>query len=161
MTAATNIGETTMSLEITEIETSFPQAIPNKISLLPSDFDCAPSSGRYHSNSLSFFKHSGAALCLSFLNEPTTLLEQRSGEWFAPAMLITSQFMASHPNVVSIACNLVSSYIYDIFKGTKQPKVRMTVLCEKRGTSKIVRIDYAGDVEGLGTVQAAIEKALK
>lgn len=150
-----------MSLEITEIEISFPQTVSNKILLLPSDFDSNPSSGCYHSNSLSFFKHSGAALNLSFLNEPTTLLEQRSGEWFAPAMFITSQFMASYPNVVSIACNLVSSYIYDIFKGTSKPKMRMTVLCEKKGTSKILKIDYSGDVEGLSSVQAAIEKALK
>lgn len=150
-----------MPLEITEIETSFLLAVPNKISLLPSDFDIDPSSGCYHSNSLSFFKHSGTAMSLTFLNEPITLLEQRSGEWFAPAMLITSQFMASHPNVVSIACNLVSSYIYDIFKGASKPEVRMTVLCEKRGTSKIVRIDYAGAVEGLSTVQTAIDKALK
>lgn len=148
-------------LEINEIEISFPQAEPNKISLLPSDFDSDPSSGRYHSNTLSFFKHSGSTLNLSFLNEPTMLLEQRSGEWFAPAMLITSQFMASHPNVVSIACNLVSSYIYDIFKGTAKPKVRMTVLCERKGTSKVFRIDYEGDVEGLSSLQTAIEKALK
>lgn len=150
-----------MSLEVTEIEASFPQAPQDKISLLPSDFISDPDSARYHSNALSFFKHSSEALSLAYLNEPTSLIEQRSGEWFAPAMLITSQFMTNHPNIVSIACNLISSYIYDIYKGIAKPKVQMTVLCEKKGTSKLIQIDYQGDVEGLSTVQAAIDAALK
>lgn len=150
-----------MSLEVTEIEASFPQAALGKILLLPSDFASDPAPARYHSNSLSFFKHSSETLKLAYLNQPTALLEQRSGEWFAPAMLITSQFMASHPNVVSIVCNLISSYIYDIYKGGTKPKVRITVLCEKKGASKFVRIDYEGEVDGLTTVQAAIDKVLK
>lgn len=150
-----------MPLEVTEIDSTFPQAPLNSISLLPCDFESDVLSTRYHSNTLSFFKHSNEALKLSYLNEPSALFEQRSGEWFAPAMLITSQFMASHPNVVSIICNLISSYIYDIYKGASKPKVRLTVICEKKKTSKTVRIDYEGDVEGLAMMQSAIDKAFE
>lgn len=150
-----------MTIKTTDFDADFTPADRESISLLPTELLANPSSNQYHSNTLSFFKYAGDELKLSYLTTPEILLEQRSGEWFAPAMLLTAQFAANYPLTVSIFCNVLSSYIYDTFKGRAKPQVRLTVICERKVKSSYVQIEYSGDVEGLPAVQAVISNALQ
>ena len=61
---------------------------------------------------------------------------------------------------VSIICNLVSSYLYDIFKGKSPPKVHLTLVFERTNETTHVRMDYSGDIEGLSKLPDLVRETL-
>ena len=66
--------------------------------------------------------------------------------------------ISQNPNIVSVCLNLVSSYLYDLFKGrTSDIRARLRVAIEptEGATAKIV--EYDGPVEGLKDVSKIIK----
>ncbi len=77
-------------------------------------------------------------------------LENRSIDWFAPTLFFSASLIIGNPNIVSVALNVLSNYIYDAFKhSSSDPQVSLSVVIEKSGKKKI---DYAGPVSGLSEI---------
>jgi len=110
----------------------------------------------YHSTTLSFYKYARNKIAISCLNTPDKLLEQRSGEWFAPVLLFTSQAIVENPHIVSITCGIIANYITDFFKGTKKPNIKLKVLYKKTKASTVTEIIYEGSVDGLTRISDTI-----
>lgn len=87
--------------------------------------------------------------------------ENRSIDWFAPALLFVGTAISQNPNLVSITLNIISSYLYDIFKGKKDdPNVhcKFAVQVERK---KVKSIKYEGPVSGLMGISSIIQEMTK
>lgn len=129
--------------------------------LLPVGYIAKMDSSQYHSAALSFYKFARSEMPVKFATDPESVFEQRSGDWFAPAMLLTDQLMTQHPNIVAIACGVISNYVYTLFTGAKKPDVHVDLIVEKTRTQRFVKVTYKGNVDGLRSIEGAVQKALE
>lgn len=82
--------------------------------------------------------------------------ENRGSEWFGPTILITSALLSQNPSAVSVAINVISSYVYDIFKGkADDPTAKCTFAYVGKAGRK--RLYYEGPTSGLSEIQKIIE----
>ena len=149
-----------MGIEISEIAGGGLPKRGSKVMLLPTNFAQLPQSREYHSNTISFVKFARGQLDLDYAFEPETLLEQRSEDWFAPALLLSNQLIADHPLIVSVICGVISNYLFAVFKNRPKPQVSLDLICERTASSTYVRISYKGDVEGLTQLQEVVRKSI-
>ena len=148
-----------MSIEITEI--TLPNSLDSHegIVIMPSNYFVEDTeTPKYSSTSISFKKYAEETLPIDFLSEPEVLYERRSGDWFSPDLLITSAAIAANPHLVAIACSVIANHITEIFKGKKEPTVKLRILYKKTGKTETRELTYEGDVQGLESVKEAITK---
>jgi hypothetical protein len=146
-----------MEILIDNVELSLPKAADKAVVLLPTGYLSDTGCGEYHSTAISFFKFAQKEMPVKFATEPQTMLEQRSGDWFAPAMAITNQVISDHPVIVSIICGVISNYIYAFMTSQDKPQVHVDLVIEKTRGQTFVKVSYKGDVDGMKT---AIENAV-
>jgi hypothetical protein len=91
----------------------------------------------------------------TYENKKVAYQENRSSDWFGPTILFTSALLLQNPELVSIVINIISSYVYDIFKGKAvDPSARCTFAYI--GESKKKRVYYEGPLSGLSEVRGII-----
>lgn len=149
-----------MSIETKEIITDKVDATSKKIILLPQNY-LSGDDHQYHSTTLSFYKYSKDHLDIEYLSKPEILVEQRSGEWFGPALLLTSFVINENPQLASIMCSVIENYVTEFFKGQKKPKIKLKVIYKENKSSKVTEISYEGDIEGLGKLESSILEVAK
>jgi hypothetical protein len=87
--------------------------------------------------------------------ESCSYIENRSVEWFGPTLFFSLAAISQNPNIVSICLSVLSSYIYDIFKGKNEnPNIRCSFVIEDKKKKK--KIDYKGPVSGMKDVEKII-----
>jgi hypothetical protein len=146
-----------MEITIDEIQMSLPEAAEEAVVLLPVGFMSDAKRTEYHSTAISFCKFARNAMPVQFASEPLTVLEQRSGDWFVPAMAITGQVINDHPVIVSVICGVIANYITAFMVSTNKPQVHVELVIEKTRGQTFVKVSYKGNVDDM---QAAIENAV-
>ena len=64
--------------------------------------------------------------------------------------------ISQNPNIVSFCLNIISNYVYDLFKGkNKDPSINCSFIYEDKQKKK--KVEYEGPVSGL----KEIEKIMK
>ncbi|UOQ51113.1 hypothetical protein [Hymenobacter cellulosivorans] len=87
--------------------------------------------------------------------------QRRSVDFFAPVLFIGYSVLSENPELASVGLNVLSSYVYDIFKGTfGDKKVKIEIIVEVNPKKKYKSITYEGNVEGLNGL-ADVIKSLK
>lgn len=99
---------------------------------------------------------------IEYLTKDKPLLRSRkSADWFGPTILIGFSALTTNPHLISVSINLLSSYLYDFFKGTiGNKKVKFEVVVENKQKKEYQKIQYEGSVEGIAELEDVI-KALK
>lgn len=149
-----------MGITKKEIRAKHIQSKTDGIALLPVNYK-DEDNYKYQSTSLSFFKYAKDKTEVAFYTDPEVLYEQRSVEWFGPVILITSSLLSQNPEIVSITCGVISSYLTDFFKGQKKPEVSVKVIYKETETEKTTEIEYQGNGEDLSKLQQAILEVAK
>lgn len=149
-----------MSIEIKEIETDKLGDASKKVILLPQNY-LSGNDLNYHSTTLSFYKYSKDHLDIEYYSEPEVLVEQRSGEWFGPVLLLTSLAINENPQLPSIICSVIANYVTDFFKGQKKPNIKLKLIFKETKSSKVTEISYEGDTEGLSKLESSILEVAK
>lgn len=86
-------------------------------------------------------------------------LQQYSYEWVGPTLFVSAGLLSQDPNVLTVTLGLITNYLYDLFKGSKEGKASLDVIFQQAdGSCK--QIHYSGPAEGLSEV-AEIVKSLK
>ena len=81
-------------------------------------------------------------------------------EWIGPIIFLSSSFLAQNPEGVSIALNLISSYLYDFFRGDRdQVKCEFELVIQKTET-EFKSLKYKGEKLSSEDMQGII-KAFK
>lgn len=85
-------------------------------------------------------------------------LQQYSFEWFGPTLLVSAGLLSQNPNVLSVTLGVITNYLYDLFKGSKESEATLNVILQQAdGSCK--QIHYSGPADGLSEV-AEIVKGL-
>jgi hypothetical protein len=139
--------------------------IPDGIALLPTNFTSVESKA-------DFLQPSEAATVRSLFRNYNIVLEElvlpaerpayiqnNSFEWVAPTLFIVSSLMTENSAIVSVAMNVLSSYVFEFFKGIPGEKtVKLDIVVEKKGDHSCKMIHYEGDPAGLNALPEIIRR---
>lgn len=150
--------EIKMNINVEDIELNDSRFECDKVTILPVNFYESDEKYQYSSTSISFWKYANSKIKIDFLTEPELLVEQRSAEWFGPAILLTSFMLTENPQIISILCGVISNYLSDFYKSIKKPTIKLKVLYKETKSSKTTEISYEGDLTGMDRLEASILK---
>ncbi|MDT4857168.1 hypothetical protein FQZ97_915820 [compost metagenome] len=152
-----------MSMEINDYVSvaerlnKFNVSAPSGLAILPHNLATAASREelRQHAESDTvrtlFFENN--ITCIEIFDEDNQppYLQQYGFEWFGPTIFISAGFILQNPNILSVSLGLITNYLYDLFKGTKDGKASLNVIFQKAdGSCKEIR--YSGSPEGLKSI---------
>ena len=100
---------------------------------------------------------------INFLTDDKPLLRSRkSADWFGPTILFGFTVISQNPQLVDITMSLLSSYLYDLFKGTGgTKKVKFDIVIGEKNKKSYKKISYEGSVEGIKELNEVIKKLKK
>jgi hypothetical protein len=155
-----------MSIEIKDYAFNNKEILlSNAIYVLPSNYYTETDPLKYYypstlPNFLKLAKKERLAVEVVGQGSNYNLSEKRSGEWFAPLLLISSLYASQNPTAVSIAVNMVSAYLVTCLNGRKDSSVSLDVVVIKDENIKATMISYRGPINGLSEIKDVIQKAV-
>jgi hypothetical protein len=138
---------------------------PTKLALLPANLAVASSGTDLKQLSeaatvRALFRSAGVQLEDLFpAGHGPSYIKNNAAEWIAPAIFIGAGILSEHPNTVSVALNVLSNYLTDLFRGKPaSPTIKATFVVEEDGSSTYKRVDYEGSIEGLRDFGEVVRK---
>ncbi len=167
----TNGGSTVSTREIDSVAmraTQLGVTVPDGIVAIPNDFFSTANATElnYVANTLTvkaLLREANIELQLVENNStPIPYIHNRDSTWVAPILFVSASFLSENPHLISVALNVLSNYVTDLFKGGLiKPRVRATFVIEKTSRKTTLRIDYDGPPEQLHTIENTIKRALQ
>ena len=86
---------------------------------------------------------------------------RKNADVYLPAMFFALSVITENPTIVSISLNVLSSYMYELFKGTSgQKTAHIDLYVETKEKGKVKKLSYKGSADGLKDLEKVI-KAMK
>ncbi|UNU87488.1 hypothetical protein [Aeromonas dhakensis] len=148
-----------MKLDINNIDIDNFNLDSNGIVILPCNY-IDTDNHEYHSTAISFYKYASKKVNIEYLTAPEVLIDQRSGDWFGPLLLITSTAVTQNPELISITCGVISSYLTDFFQGKGEKNIRLKLIYKEVDDMKITEFSYEGSLDGLPYLENSIKNIL-
>lgn len=100
---------------------------------------------------------------ISYLTNDKPLLRSRkSSDWFGPTILIGFSVLSENPQLIEISISLISSYLYDLFKGSGgNKKVKFDIVIGNENNKSFKKISYEGDIDGVKELNSIIKNLKK
>lgn len=80
-------------------------------------------------------------------------LSQNSAEVYLPVVLLSSQFLAEHPNFLSVFLGVISNFateaLMNIFERKYKNEVEFKIVIKDESTGKLIQINYEGSADKL------------
>lgn len=90
------------------------------------------------------------------------LRARKSADWYGPALFINFTILTQNPDLINITMNLISSYLYDFFKGSpKNKNVKFEIVIQNEQKKGFQKIKYEGDIDGIKELDAVIKQLKK
>lgn len=161
------IGGFNMSTKIKEID--YTESITsllksNNIIILPNNVNDPSADILLYPNTtfslIKEFKANGLVANLFEINgKQIAYQDNRSIDWIAPTLFVTSSLLSQNPELVNIALNVISNYLIYIFNGIKKdPTTKLTLVHRDDMKMRYTKINYDGPVSGLSEVKDIIRK---
>lgn len=130
-----------MELEVTDVGDIDLPADAGEVVILPTNPADDAGKFTYSTSAPTFFKYAKDKAPIRYMTPPEALIERRSGDWFAPTLLLTQKLIHDHPMIFSVVLGVFTNFLTDFFKGQLTPKINIDLVIEtKRGSkSKFVR----------------------
>lgn len=142
-------------------------AEPTATAFIPTNLEQAPSVGDlvYEASTKTLRKLLRQASFAESPVEPAgasvSYLHEKAADWVAPTLFFVGSFLQQNPTILSIYVNILSNYIYDLFKGgVRVGKVKARLLIEDTPEKKLQLVEYEGDYRGIKEL-AKVVKELK
>lgn len=91
------------------------------------------------------------------IDGPQKYRVQRNADWVSPIIFI-GQSILSREVAMSFAINLISSYVYDLFKGDVDNKIVKCEIVFQDGARKVKKIKFEGTAAQLSELPSIINK---
>jgi len=88
-------------------------------------------------------------------------VKNKSNDWVSPIIFVSATVWNNNPDLVSVALNIVSSYIYDAFKGVTGSRTAKLSVVVEDPDGKSTRIDYEGPSEAVKGLAKVVREAKK
>lgn len=139
--------------------------VPERIAILPVNFDSVASRSEFNQLSeaatvRTLFRTNHVPTDeLLPKEERSPYIQNNSFDWVAPTLFVSASLWTQNPMAVSLALNVLASYITDFFKGAPGKKtVKLDVVIEKKGDHSCKKLKYEGDIAGLGPLSDIIRQ---
>jgi len=87
-------------------------------------------------------------------------VQENAFTWIGPIIFIAAAEISRNPEIVSVACGLISNYLTDFFKGKPGDHlVKLDIVVEQTRTKRTVKLHYEGPLDGLTQIPQAISEA--
>lgn len=74
----------------------------------------------------------------------------KSADLILPAIFVSASLLSANPTAVSIAINVISTYVCDVFKGLRPNKAcELSVVLKRRPGESYTNVKYTGAPEGV------------
>jgi len=102
-------------------------------------------------------------LIIDYLTEDKPLLRSRkSADWFGPTILLGITVLTENQHLIGLTINVISSYLYDFFKGSiGNKKIKFDIVLENQKGKEYQKITYEGDIEGVKNLVNVIKQLKK
>jgi hypothetical protein len=139
--------------------------LPNAtgLTLLPTNLASAPTVGDLVQASeaatvRSLFRSAG----LGFTELPDRThgiryVQNNAADWIGPTIFVAGSLWSQNPLAISVALNVVSNYLTDLFKGFKHRAAKLDFIVERTKDGTYKQLIYEGDIEGI----TALEKVIR
>jgi hypothetical protein len=104
-------------------------------------------------------KKAGVPLAVWPAVESPRLLEQRSVEWFAPALFVSSLLYTTNAHAVSVALSMLANYLTTLFGQSSGAGVRLDIYVHNGAKGSTTKVSYRGPVAGLERLDDTIRAA--
>ena len=83
-------------------------------------------------------------IVIEYLTDDRPLLRSRKyADWVGPTIFIGASLLTENSNLIGISLNLISSCLYDFFKGTiNDKKVKLDIVIERKKQQEFQKISY-------------------
>lgn len=152
--------ERDFEIEKNEVIFDFSFSRSGGVYLLPLDYSSSNEAASYPSSSLSFIKVLRGKIPASFINEPESLVELRSADWFGPILLITAQVYTQNPDICQIIIDSFRETLCGVLDKRNKEKVNVEIVCEKTTDSKMISIKYSGHDAGLDKLLDTVKSVM-
>lgn len=88
-------------------------------------------------------------------------VKNKSSDWVSPIIFVSATLWSNNPDLVSVALNIVSSYIYDTFKGVTGSRTAKISVVIEDPNGKSTRIDYEGPSDAMKDLAKLVKEAKK
>ena len=106
------------------------------------------------------FAQSGIETSRVNLGNKEADVSENAFELSLPVLVITSAYLSSDPNLVSLSINLIAAYIYDFFKGVRGGRsIRCKILI--KDDHKVRKLTYSGPADDFAALKEVIETLKK
>jgi len=97
---------------------------------------------------------------IKYLMEKKPLLRTRkSADWFGPTILFGSTLILQNPHLIDITISIISSYLYDFFKGTAGGEtVKFDLVIGQKNKKGYKKISYNGSIKGVEELKEIIKQ---
>lgn len=86
-------------------------------------------------------------------------LAQKSADWVGPTLFFTASLLSQNPAIVSVAVNVISSYLTDFFKGMPIGKhLKLDIVVPEGEGRRYRKLHYEGPTEGLKDLPAIVKE---
>lgn len=150
-------------ISVSEKLESFGISSPNGLSILPNNLTTAKAIGdlRQHveSDTVRTLLNVHKIAYVEIFDEDAQppYLQQYGFEWFGPTLFISAGLLSRDPNVLSVTLGIITNYLYDLFKGSKDGKASLDVIFQQAdGSCK--EIHYSGPPDGLSSVAKVVKE---
>ena len=139
--------------------------LPSTLSFLPENFDEVKISDEFiYADSITDIKKIFRLnkIPTEFVNDKVPKYRaKRNADWFGPAFFIGFSILTENDQLITIALNVLSNYITDLFKGSfTAKKAKLDIIIEISKNKEFRKITYEGSPEGLKDLDKVI-KSLK
>lgn len=148
-------------IEVFDVESLDLQKVASGVVLLPDRDICNDGVERYLASAISVKKVLSGVCDVSFYSMPERVLEQRSVDWFGPAILIMAQAYNANPDIVKTVLDAVVEHVKKLYEGKSDPTIKLEILCEKKNGKTLKSIRYEGSAIDAGALLDMVEKAFK
>lgn len=163
-----------MALEITDYCNVLKRAhdlklnIPNGLSFLPRNFESAKSDKELlHESTIktirSLFRQNKIdETKLEYNGQDIPFIQENSFSLILPILFVSGLIFTQHPDLLSIALNIMGNYATDFFKGIPgKNEILLNVIVENNTKKIYKKINYRGNPEGLKEIAKIARKVFE
>jgi len=116
----------------------------------------------YHSSAPSLLKHlQRSGITSDYIDEPESLYEQRSNDWFGPSLMIFHSVYTSNPDIFKLLLEALTSHLKNLYPSDPTPNLRVQIRLHKDDNSQTTDVQFEGDPTHFPALLKTLEKTWK
>lgn len=116
----------------------------------------------YNSSAPSLLKHlQRSGITSDYIDEPESLYEQRSNDWFGPTLMILHSVYSANPDIFKLLLEAIVGHLKNLYPSDPKPNLRVQIRLHKDDNSQTTDVQFEGDPTHFPALLKTLEKTWK